>query len=300
MRRETKAASTAVRGAPPRLASSSRSARPLLKLGGVGTSAGSRGSIDNEQDSTSLRSFRNAVSHSPAGACTSSSNTPRTARPCTAGPPKLPKTRCAVSVPRNARSGNKLGPQSAVSQVHAGLRAEEEQCRRHRPDCRCWCKAAVGAGQLVAPRPPGWHRAHEKPLPRPHHEHPIAATCRKLCRQRPSERSPRRDAARDRVAHKPQLRHRTKSRVFGGAADWGPNTAKGRLAGSLFRGSSDDLPSCSIFLVADGARIRSPRCFQRGKQRKRHRFDGQPAKADVVELRSGGDRSQARTQRGVS
>ena len=54
----------------------------------------------------------------------------------------------------------------------------------------------------------------------------------------------------------------------------GPDTAKGRLAGPLCRGSSDDLPSCSIFLVGVGARIRSPRCFQRGKQRKRRRFDG--------------------------
>ena len=68
----------------------------------------------------------------------------------------------------------------------------------------------------------------------------------------------------------------------------GLGTAKGRQAASLYRGSSDDLPSCSILLLGDGARIRSPRCFLRGKQRKRHRFDGQPAKAEVVELPSGG------------
>ena len=67
--------------------------------------------------------------------------TPRTARRCTAGSPKLPKTRCPVSVPRNARSGNKLDPQA---RVHAGCEQKRSSvCAID--DCRCWCQAAASS-----------------------------------------------------------------------------------------------------------------------------------------------------------
>ena len=89
-----------------------RSVRPMA-------SCASRGSIDNGQHSTSLRSFRTAASHSPGGGCRSRV-APRTARQCTAGSPKIPKSRYAISVPRKAEAGNGEAPQHARWDTPAG------------------------------------------------------------------------------------------------------------------------------------------------------------------------------------
>ena len=112
-----------------------RSVRPIA-------SCASRGSIDNGHDSTSPRRLRTASSHSPAGRCRSSSNT-ENCPTMYCWVTETSKTRCAISVPRNARSGNKLGPQSAVSPRFAPAASTRGAVSAPSTSLPLWCQAAA-------------------------------------------------------------------------------------------------------------------------------------------------------------